>query len=51
MRVFTGVSSGDWLAKVLYNNGFANQPSSQRLDDGLKLSNAYITAAIRCVPP
>ncbi|MGI0073034.1 MAG: uracil-DNA glycosylase [Nitrosotalea sp.] len=50
-RMFTGDSSGDWLAKVLYDFGFANKPTSTTVDDGLELNNAYITAALRCVPP
>lgn len=50
-RMFTGDSSGDWLAKALYENNFSNKPSSQHLDDGYKLKNAYITASLRCAPP
>jgi uracil-DNA glycosylase len=50
-RMFTGDSSGDWLAKALYENGFSNKPSSQSLNDGYKLKNTYITAALRCAPP
>ncbi len=50
-RMFTGDSSGDWLTKIMYQNGFASIPTSQALDDGLVLSNAYITAAVRCAPP
>ncbi|MBI3640072.1 MAG: uracil-DNA glycosylase [Thaumarchaeota archaeon] len=50
-RMFTGDSSGDWVARVLYENGFATQPTSQRLGDGFRLINAYITASIRCAPP
>lgn len=50
-RMFTGDSSGDWLAKVLYENEFANQPSSKSKNDGLELYNVYITAAVRCAPP
>lgn len=50
-RMFTGDSSGDWLAKVMHKHGFASTPISQSLDDGLVLKNAYITAAIRCAPP
>jgi len=50
-RMFTGDSSGDWVAKVLYENGFATKPSSQKIDDGFLLSNTYITAAVRCAPP
>ena len=29
----------------------SNQPNSDHINDGLKLSNAYITTAIKCVPP
>jgi uracil-DNA glycosylase len=50
-RMFTGDSSGDWVAKVLYENGFASQPTSLMADDGLRLIDAYITASVRCAPP
>ena len=50
-RVFTGDRSGDFLYKALHKVGFANQPSSQHRNDGLRLSNAYIAAAVRCAPP
>ena len=50
-RVFTGDRSGDWLYEALYHYGFANQPRSENRDDGLKLKNCYIAAAVRCVPP
>lgn len=50
-RMFTGDSSGDWVSKVMHKTGFANIPTSQNSNDGLTLSNAYITAAVRCAPP
>jgi uracil-DNA glycosylase family 4 len=50
-RMFTGDSSGDFLYKVLFATGFASQATSTSRDDGLKLSDAYIGAAVRCAPP
>lgn len=35
----------------MYETGFASQPESRSLDDGLALIGAHITAAVRCAPP
>ena len=50
-RVFTGDRSAAFLVRAFHAAGYANQPSSQRRGDGLRYSDLYLTAAVRCVPP
>ena len=50
-RIFTGDESGNFLIPALFKEGFANQPHSASLEDGLQLIGCYLTAFVKCVPP
>ncbi len=50
-RLFTGDKSAEFLFKCLYEAKLANQSFSLYKNDGLKLKNMFITAALKCVPP
>ncbi len=50
-RMFTGDSSGHWLYEALHRFAFASQAESVSRDDGMRLTDCYISAAGRCAPP
>jgi len=50
-RPFTGDASGNFMYPVLYETGFASQPTAHDRNDGLTLNDLYVTAAVRCAPP
>ena len=50
-RMFTGDRSGDFLYAALHRAGYGSQPESLAVDDGLKMTGAYITSQVKCAPP
>ncbi len=50
-RPFTGDYAGLLLYQALYEFGYSNQPTSVAANDGLRLKNARITNAVKCLPP
>jgi uracil-DNA glycosylase family 4 len=50
-RIFTGDESGNFLFRAIHAVGLSNRPESIRAGDGLELSGALLTAAVKCAPP
>lgn len=50
-RLFTGDRSGEWLFRAMHRAGLADRAESVSADDGLTLTGAWVSAAVRCAPP
>ena len=50
-RPFTGDASGNFMYPILFRANYASQPTATGRDDGMKLHDLWITAAVRCAPP
>jgi len=50
-RFFTGDRSGDFLFEGLHRTGFSDKAVSRTIEDDVRLTGLWITAAVRCAPP
>jgi uracil-DNA glycosylase family 4 len=50
-RPFTGDHAGILLYQMLHRHGFSTRDSSESADDDLRLLDARITNAVKCLPP
>lgn len=50
-RIFTGDRSASFLFRALFEVGLSNLPDSVSPDDGVQLTDCYLTAVVRCAPP
>ena len=50
-RPFTGDHAGILLYRMLHRHGFSTHENSESADDDLRLLDARITNAVKCLPP